>query len=658
MALREDTSDRQTNTAETRAVTPRAVLAALVVGGSAVLWDEWNPYYIDGSNISRSHFPMAFFFPFLLLCSGNLLLRHFGSRWYLSKPELLVVLGSGLVAIAVPYDGLTGHLIGILAGPYYFASTENGWGLYLHNYLPKWIVPTNNADEMTWFYEGVPTGGVPPFEAWLTPLFWWMCFLGSMAFAVFCIVVILRKQWSSSERLPYPLVEVGSSLTDSDAAGFLSRCYHSPLFWIAFGLVMALKMWNMASYFTPAFPYISIEETRWRAFPDFPIVVTRLSFYAIGFGYFARLDVLLSVWFFIVLTAFQVFIFNRFGYPAGAADNVWSSDALGWQSQGALFFLAGWSVWMARRHLRDVWRKAVGRDDTIDDSNEMLSYRTAVFGFLISVAFSSAWLYAAGMEVWVIVTFLPVVFLSFLGISRVVAELGLVYAYYKVQPYDVFLDGLGTPALGPSSVTILSLLRVFSSFPDIGKGFLMPAFTQAAKVVDGVVNPRRIAKVLWITLGLSFVLSVSDTLYLGYRYGAYNLGNMGLKHVAPLAFSQAVSAIRNPIEIGGDGRAMWGGIGIVLMAVMTLMRYRFSWWPIHPIGFAVMGNFGVTKTVFSTFLAWFFKSLLLRVGGVKMYEKGKPFFVGLLAAQAVSTFIVFVVDWFWFPFQGHNVHNF
>ena len=72
----------------------------------------------------------------------------------------------------------------------------------------------------------------------------------------------------------------------------------------------------------------------------------------------------------------------------------------------------------------------------------------------------------------------------------------------------------------------------------------------------------------------------------------------------------------------------------------------------------MQGNYGVSKTVFSVFVAWAIKAVVMKMGGVQLYEKGKPFFVGLLAAQAVSTGLVFIIDWFYFPLQGHNVHNF
>ena len=99
---------------------------------------------------------------------------------------------------------------------------------------------------------------------------------------------------------------------------------------------------------------------------------------------------------------------------------------------------------MGRAHLVNVWRKAThARWEGIDDSRELLSYRTAVVGLAVSLAFVAAWLYAAGMAPFVILTFLPIFLLTFLGLSRVVAELGLVYVYYQVQPFDAVLANLG-----------------------------------------------------------------------------------------------------------------------------------------------------------------------------------------------------------------------
>lgn len=638
-----------------RVVTVRSVIAAVLIICVSVWWDEWMSYYMSGSNISRSHFPLAFLLPYLLLCTANLIGQRLYPSLALSRNELLVVLATGLVAIAVPYDGLTGQMIGIIASPYYFATPENQWATYVHDYIPPWLVARNSQDEMGWFFEGVPAGHVPDLTVWVTPLFWWTTLIAALAFGVFCMVVMLRKQWVDHERLSYPLMEAGGMLAETEPGGRLEQQLKSPLFWIAFTAVMGIKMWNVATYFTPALPFISIEGGQFRAFPDFPMLITRISFYGIGFGYFARLDVLFSVWFFILVTAFEVFVFNKLGHKLGSSPTQWGSQAVGYQSLGALLFLSVWSVWMARRHLRDVWAKAFGRDRSVDDSQELLSYRTTVFGLLGSLTFSAAWLYVSGMSLWVVLVYLPLSFLTFLGLSRVISELGLVYVYYRVPPNDFMLKVFGGQILGQASVVMLYLTR---SFQGIGKGFVMPAFSQAVKAVDGVMKPRRIALVISLALGLGYTVSIIDTLYLGYDQGAYNLGNMGLRKVGPSTFNQAVSASLNPIPFGGKGRATWTLVGAVAMAVLTLIRYRVTGWPIHPIGLALQGSYGLTKTWMSIFCAWAIKGVLMRIGGQALYERGKPFFVGLIAAQAVSTAIVFIVDWFWFPGHGHNVHNY
>ena len=158
---------------------------------------------------------------------------------------------------------------------------------------------------------------------------------------------------------------------------------------------------------------------------------------------------------------------------------------------------------------------------------------------------------------------------------------------------------------------------------------------------------------LWLALALGFTISVANTLYLSYEYGVYNLGNMGMVKTGPVAFDFVNAEIRNPMRPGGNGRVMWALIGMGMMAVLTTIRYWVPWWPLHPIGLAMQGNYGVSKTVFSVFVAWAIKAVVMKMGGVQLYEKGKPFFIGLLAAQ-----LVFIIDWFYFPMQGHNVHNF
>ena len=73
------------------------------------------------------------------------------------------------------------------------------------------------------------------------------------------------------------------------------------------------------------------------------------------------------------------------------------------------------------------------------------------------------------------------------------------------------------------------------------------------------------------------------------------------------------------------------GIGASLMALLTFMRARFLWWPLHPIGLVASCSLPLMyRAWFSVFLAWLLKFLILRYGGPKIYRKSIPFFLGLV----------------------------
>jgi len=115
-----------------------------------------------------------------------------------------------------------------------------------------------------------------------------------------------------------------------------------------------------------------------------------------------------------------------------------------------------------------------------------------------------------------------------------------------------------------------------------------------------------------------------------------------------------VAKLRNPY--GTDwGRLSFLGIGALIMAGLTFMRYRFLWWPLHPIGFAIAPTDPVKRLSFSIFLAWAAKLIILKLGGVTLYRRAKLLFIGLIMGYFVGGGVSFVVDMIWFPGRGHMV---
>ena len=77
-------------------------------------------------------------------------------------------------------------------------------------------------------------------------------------------------------------------------------------------------------------------------------------------------------------------------------------------------------------------------------------------------------------------------------------------------------------------------------------------------------------------------------------------------------------------------------IGAGLAALVALANYRFAGWPLHPVGLAVALTNTVSIDWFGMFLAWLIKMIVLRYGGVHVYRKTLPVFIGLILGTCVG----------------------
>ena len=93
------------------------------------------------------------------------------------------------------------------------------------------------------------------------------------------------------------------------------------------------------------------------------------------------------------------------------------------------------------------------------------------------------------------------------------------------------------------------------------------------------------------------------------------------------------------------------------MAFLHLMRYRFTWWPFHPIGFALSGSVFARLTAFTIFIAWLIKFVMIKFIGPAFYRRSKPFFIGMLIGYILVVATGIAVDSVLFPISGHEVHK-
>ena len=88
--------------------------------------------------------------------------------------------------------------------------------------------------------------------------------------------------------------------------------------------------------------------------------------------------------------------------------------------------------------------------------------------------------------------------------------------------------------------------------------------------------------------------------------------------------------------------------GLLGVMGVSMLRFRFSKFPIHPVLFLVLGTYSGNTTWGSFLAGWFIKSLVVRFGGGGVYQRLKPLFIGLIAAELFMIGLSVLIDFLYF----------
>ena len=637
------------------AITLRAGIIGLALSAVVAFWGQFSADHAGYNYATYAHIPAALLIPFLILILGpHVLLKRLAPGYALTTSELIVVFAMGLIGSMVPDWGMTRYLVSLITGPFYHASPENRWAETFFDTLPTWLVISGKTDAVRVFYEGAAPGYRIPWMAWISPLLWWMSCFGALMWTGACIVVILRKQWVSHERLRFPLGEVALNLMGVRKDRDEPPMVRTTAFRIGVGLSLAVVAWNIASYWdivTPV-PIMGPDVLYLKVHPSIPDLPIRLNVFVLCFAFFINAEILFSLCFFLLFTTLQRGVLNMLGVTA--ATTMSPTGLVGTQSIGALIALVVWGLWMARRHLAAVARRAFGRDPSVDDSGEFFSYRVAVFGLLFGLLYLLAWLYSIGMSLPVSLVLLAVLFTIYLGMARIVAEAGLVAMDLPVNANNFTAGIIGADNLDPSTITALGMTNAFARN---WRTFTMIGLSHAAYLQRWMGTATR-HLFLWICL--AFAVSVMTSLYYyisaGYAVGADNLlskpGDLvPFFYNTIMTWNSSVSSVSN-LEL------IFFGNGIVLYMLMILGRFLFLWWPLHPIGLVAVAADTVRFMFLPFFLAWLIQVILLRLGGGALYRRAQPLFLGILVGYVMGMALSFLVDSLWFPASPRQFESF
>jgi len=426
-----------------------------------------------------------------------------------------------MVGCAIPSMGLTEYLLPITAGALYYATPENDWANVVHPFVRDWLVPDSYRAAKD-FFEGLPEGASVPWGAWLVPLANWIPLILAVYAAMICIMVILRRPWIETERLSFPLVQVPSAMIEEGPrASALNPFFRSPVMWTGFAIPFVIGSVKALHNYYDFVPDIVLV-TSIPLFRGTTHQQIALSFPMVGFAFLVNLDIAFSIWFFHLVGRVQEGTFGILGIASTERLNFASFPVFAHQGMGAMIVLVLLGLWTARGHIRRVARKAFRGDPEVDDSDEILSYRTAVYGLVVSTFFVGVWLWRAGMALWVVPIYLFAMFLLFVGITRIVAEGGVAATRAPLIASDFITSGFGSTVLGAQTLTAMGFTYIWAA--DI-RTFVMVSCANGLKLAQEHLGRRRRALfgAIFLAICVSLGSSIWAVMSLSYAHGGVNL---------------------------------------------------------------------------------------------------------------------------------------
>ncbi len=632
-------------------VTGRAFLLGLAsIVGMCVFAEHY------GRGLVRVFMPTTCLLVLVFWTFLNILLKFANPRWALSRTEVLTIFGMTWLVGTLPGIGVVGSLFRQIAAPSYFSTPEDRLWEVVGPYIPMHLFFEERHPAVEGYYLGLRPGESIPWQAWVRPVSWWFSGTVSLVMAGFFASVLFYRQWSDHERLNFPLSRFPADLLETSEGNRVPDALRTRAFWAGFAVVGSILFWNIAGYFILDMPRITIFDSAGKAIElgnYFPPFHTFVSPVFIGLAYLCPLNILFSFWVFYVLRLLKLGMMNRIGFTVGlAGQSIGPFEIVMLEGHGALTFLVAWSVWVARGHLKASFRKAFRQPE--QDDGVPVRYRTAWLGFLWASCFLFGWLVSAGFSPQFAVIQLMLYFVVYFGLAKYAAATGFVWLRTPGRTgWKILRSIAGSRPLSPRDLVGLVVGDASGLASGFARPLAIPAIVHVFRMIGKALQRRPLVwGLLPVALLVGYIVQVSTHMHLSYTQGAVNVGGTTISHQL-LSLVGDIEATSPP---GFDPQKLGVWVfGALEAALLSFLGSRFTGWPIHPIALAFPNVLG-----FNVFLVWLAKSIIIRFGGVALYERSKPFFYALIVAYLVALSVSTIVDIIWFPtIKGYGTaHSF
>jgi hypothetical protein len=622
----------------------------------------------------------------------NPLLARIRAGWMLGSRELVVILALTLAACCIPGSSLMRTLTTTLALPHHYNTVQPGWRSHrvLETVPRKMLTDVNDANEhevLGGFINGMPRPADQthiglsdvPWSAWTRTMGFWLPLVLALSFSLIGLALVVHRQWAKHEQLPYPVAEVANTLLPAPGRTW-PDVFRNPLFWVAAVAVGVLHLNNFAATLWPehvvhiprtfdASPLLELMPTVAAAPSGLnDLMQPTVFFTVVAFAYFLATDVSLSLGIGPYLLAYIRGLLTRYGVPYATGGLLHPGPQM-FHTFGAYFGSFMGLLVLGRRYYAAVFRRALGLSsgDSVDVS--------AIWGarvFAVSVAVFMIMLHSLGVDWPITLIYTALTVMTFLVMGRIFAETGVFFFQPVWYACAILVGVLGIRALDPQTHLILMLLTLVLAHNP--RETLMPFVVNALKLLDARRVPLGRTSV-WCgaALVLGILVAVPVTLYLQYDQGMNRDDSWAVDYIPTVAFNEAIRDMQRLIaqdrleeaeSISGprrfatmspNGPCLIGfGIGFTAVWLFTLLRLRFSWWPLHPVMFLVWIAYPARAMAFSFLIGWLIKVIVMRYGGPATYQRLKPMMIGLIAGDMLGGVIPMLIGVIHYYITGNS----
>ena len=527
-----------------------------------------------------------------------------------------------------------------------------------------WVPPNDILNAMMGGNVAVDWG------AWAGSIFFWMTFNFALFLFTSGLSLVFRQRWIDVEQIPFPMTMAAHELVRTvDVNRSAERNLKPMMIGLVLGLLFEMPIFLQALF--SWFPDFYGWRTNtcpggiWCIGPSVSLAQSIVGLAMVNkdpvsfcLFFLTPLSVSFNVWFWSLVMFGLEQVAYSMGYYTGifslggscrlhrGPPNLMEYPPFYWayiSTIGGTIAIAVSLLYNSRSYLRQTFKQALAPHSSLSEEEkaEATSYRTAYMILAAGAIAVVLWLMLGGID-------------FLLALSTLIFTIfvcGIAGAYIYGQTSFLAVNNLrGTHAYFPL------LLRYGGNLPGLDpslivSGFILPMFTNGTFLMNfptaqmmslkmakltGTSN-RNTFLVTVVAVLISTPLILMTKVWIVSIYGnrVFTPGGCGIDEVCAGYMKRLPPQALAPLF-------SYGTIGFVITFALAMLHARFVWFPFEPLGFVIATSMaGQYYGVWSAFfVAWLVKTIVLRVGGSRVYERyGIPVVGGFLGGVVISIFV-------------------